>query len=140
MYSCTHWLRPRNSTHSPRIWTHIRGRYWSAKIDDICLEPPDLSFLNARDAASKIPICWAFLGVKIKHDGNTEKERVVKSSLHETSTDQLGNRAVVWGQGVTKKWRLSWLTNSALVYEPKCGGRGSCGVSANKYSCTKEPK
>ncbi len=33
-------------------------------------------------------------------------------------------------------FRLSWLTNSALVYEPKCGGRGSCGVSANEYSCT----
>ncbi len=24
--------------------------------------------------------------------------------------------------GVTKRCRLSWLTNSALVYEPKCGG------------------
>jgi hypothetical protein len=33
----------------------------------------------------------------------------------------------------------SWLTNSALVYEPKCGGRGwSCGVSADEYSCTTE--
>jgi len=27
-------------------------------------------------------------------------------------------------QGVTKRCRLSWLTNSALVYEPKCGGGG----------------
>jgi hypothetical protein len=28
---------------------------------------------------------------------------------------------------------------SALVYEPKCGGReGSCGVSANEYCCTQE--
>ncbi len=27
-------------------------------------------------------------------------------------------------QGVTKRCRLSWLTNSALVYEPKCGGKG----------------
>jgi hypothetical protein len=27
-------------------------------------------------------------------------------------------------QGVTKRCRLSWLTNSALVYESKCGGRG----------------
>jgi hypothetical protein len=25
-------------------------------------------------------------------------------------------------QAVTKRCRLSWLTNSALVYEPKCGG------------------
>jgi hypothetical protein len=40
-------------------------------------------------------------------------------------------------QGVIKRCRLSWLTNSALVYEPKCGGAGggSCGVSANEY-CT----
>ncbi len=27
-------------------------------------------------------------------------------------------------QGVTRRCRLSCLTNSALVYEPKCGGRG----------------
>ncbi len=26
-------------------------------------------------------------------------------------------------QRFTKRCRLSWLTNSALVYEPKCGGR-----------------
>ncbi len=34
--------------------------------------------------------------------------------------------------------RLYWLTNSALVYEPKCMGMGGgwgCGVSANEYSC-----
>ncbi len=43
-------------------------------------------------------------------------------------------------QGVTKRCRLSWLTNSALVYESKCGGRGGggCGVSANEYSCAHE--
>jgi hypothetical protein len=39
VHSCTelttHWLRPRNPP--PRIWAHIRGRYWSAKIDDISL-------------------------------------------------------------------------------------------------------
>jgi hypothetical protein len=39
--------------------------------------------------------------------------------------------------GVTKRCRLSWLTNSALVYEPKCGGRGwgVAGALANEYSC-----
>ncbi len=35
--------------------------------------------------------------------------------------------------GVTKRCRLSWMTNSALVYEPKWGG-GGCGFSANEYS------
>jgi hypothetical protein len=24
----------------PRIWAHIKGHYWSAKIDDISLRPP----------------------------------------------------------------------------------------------------
>ncbi len=39
-------------------------------------------------------------------------------------------------QGVTKRCRLSFLTNSALVYEPKCRGRREgCGVSANEHSC-----
>jgi hypothetical protein len=46
-------------------------------------------------------------------------------------------------QGVTERCRLSWLTYSDLVYEPKCGedraGRGGgCGVSANEYSCACE--
>ncbi len=27
---------------TPRSWAHIRGRYWSAKIDDISLWPSDL--------------------------------------------------------------------------------------------------
>jgi hypothetical protein len=34
------------------------------------------------------------------------------------------------GAGVTKRCRLSWLTNSALVYEPKCEGR--VGVSGSQ--------
>ncbi len=44
--SCTHWLRPRRLISEtpqpplPRIWAHIRGRYWSAMIDDIFLWPP----------------------------------------------------------------------------------------------------
>ncbi len=37
-------------------------------------------------------------------------------------------------QGVTKRCRLSWLTNSALVYEPKCGGRG--GVAGSQPMST----
>ncbi len=35
VHSCSHWLRP-------RIWAHIRGRYWSAKIDGNSLWPPGL--------------------------------------------------------------------------------------------------
>ncbi len=42
--------------------------------------------------------------------------------------------ATVLKTGVTEICRLSWLTNSALVNEPKCGV-GSCEASANEYSC-----
>ncbi len=31
-------------------------------------------------------------------------------------------------QGVTKRCRLSWLTNSTLVYEPKSGGGGGTAI------------
>jgi hypothetical protein len=31
VHSCTHWQPP---PLSPHIWPHIRGRYWSAKVDD----------------------------------------------------------------------------------------------------------
>jgi hypothetical protein len=37
--------------------------------------------------------------------------------------------------GATKRCCLSWLTNSALVYEHAGGGEGGCSVSANEYSC-----
>ncbi len=44
--------------------------------------------------------------------------------------------------GVIKRCRLSWLTNGALVYEPKCGVRvGELrGFSQNEYSFTQEAK
>ncbi len=37
-------------------------------------------------------------------------------------------------QGDTKRCRLSWLTNNALVYETKCGGRG--GVTGSQPMST----
>ncbi len=42
-------------------------------------------------------------------------------------------------QGVTKRCRLSWLTNTPIGPEytrSNAGKRWSCGVSANEYSCT----
>ncbi len=38
-------------------------------------------------------------------------------------------------QGVTKRCRLSWLTNSALAYEPQCGEWGA-GLSQWVQLCT----
>jgi hypothetical protein len=39
-------------------------------------------------------------------------------------------------QGVTKRWHISWMTNSALVYEPKCGGEGGGGVAGGVHLYT----
>ncbi len=43
-------------------------------------------------------------------------------------------------QGATKRCRLSWLTNSALVYEPirgeRGGGGGGVSVNSYRYGCT----
>jgi hypothetical protein len=36
--------------------------------------------------------------------------------------------ADVFNQVMTKRCRLSWLTNSAQVYEPKCEGGGGGGL------------
>ncbi len=38
---CTAVLIGWNPQHHPRIWAHIRGHYWSAKIDNISLWHPD---------------------------------------------------------------------------------------------------
>jgi hypothetical protein len=44
-------------------------------------------------------------------------------------------------QGVTKRCRLSWLTNSALVYEPKCGrGEGVAESQPISTAVHMEPK
>ncbi len=62
-----------------------------------------------------------------------------KSSQKVTKIIRMALRVFSWrllkGRelGVTKKCRLSKLTNSALVFEPKCGGKGG-------GCCTQEPK
>jgi hypothetical protein len=55
----------------------------------------------------------AFVEIPIQDAGN----RHVNMDLRDTVTS---------AQGVAKRWRLSWLANSALAYEPKCG-RGGWG-------------
>ena len=37
VHSCTHWLRLRDSPLPPAYELVLRGRYWSAKINDISL-------------------------------------------------------------------------------------------------------
>jgi hypothetical protein len=75
---------------------------------------------------------------------DSEKIRVMHNLIcnHKHFTDAIRGLAIKQymgkTQGVTTRCRLSWLTHSAFVYEPKCGGRGELGggVSANEYRCT----
>ncbi len=48
----------------------------------------------------------------------------INYSVPHLKSQKRGVTKVPFIQGVTKKCRLSWLPNIALVYEPKCGGRG----------------
>ncbi len=45
-----------------------------------------------------------------------------------------------YDQGVTKRCRLSWLTNSALVDGPKCGGRGGVAGSHSQPMSAAVPR
>ncbi len=83
-------------------------------------------------------LCCQVLQFNVRYCGLFFCLALYLSRLPNPAPEQL---SVGLTQGVTKRCRLSWLTNSVLVYEPKCGGEGgSCGVSANEYSCTQEPK
>ncbi len=42
-------------------------------------------------------------------------------------------------QGVTKRCRLSWLTNNALAYEPKCGRGGLAGSQPMSTAVHRSP-
>jgi hypothetical protein len=48
-----YWLRPRNP--SPLILADIRGRYWSAKIDDISWWPPEYRLDEIRVLHTEYP-------------------------------------------------------------------------------------
>ncbi len=55
--------------------------------------------------------------------------------------ESFASHANVLYQGVTKKCRPSWLTNSALVYEPKCMERGGvAGSQPMRTAVYMEPK
>jgi hypothetical protein len=41
---CIHWMRALNSPPPPHLGSHIRAPYWSAKIDDISMQPPGQMF------------------------------------------------------------------------------------------------
>jgi hypothetical protein len=56
VHNCSHWLRPRNPHPPPPAFGLIyEGRYWSAKIEEISLKPPD-STANLQDLGDPAPV------------------------------------------------------------------------------------
>jgi hypothetical protein len=77
-------------------------------------------------------------GFKITEGVNEEAQRCFLSSYSGLTPPPPPptQPPILYGRGSQRDVVYPWLTNSALVYEPKCGGRGGCGVSANEYNCT----
>jgi hypothetical protein len=74
----------------------------------------------------------SYVVIALKSEGGKE----ITSILADKYCIILINEAIdTVNAGVTRKCRLSWLTNSALVYEPKWGGGGGYRFSANEYGC-----
>jgi hypothetical protein len=73
-------------------------------------------------------VSYLFLGWFANFSGNCAEFRLCPSSCR-FQICKLTDRLKTSDQGVTKRYHLSWLTDSALVYEPKCGGRGGVAVS-----------
>ncbi len=73
---------------------------------------------------------------------NSQHSSPEKYPLVPSSRDRLVLSArLYFKQGVTKRCRLSLLTNSALVIHVQMRGEGgSCGVSASEYSCAHHVK
>ncbi len=83
----------------------VLGR-WSAKIDDISLQPHG----PCPTVTSRFV---------------TENQRGVEDRSSFFALPMLRDSLLIYVEhGVTKKCRLSWLTNTALLYEPKGGERG----------------
>ncbi len=70
----------------------------------------------------------------IVKDENNKITRIL--TLFKYSTNSFDCRIpITKSRGSQRDVYISWLTNSALVHEPKCVGRvGGCEVSANEYS------
>ncbi len=89
------------------------------------------SSLNVRQKAAVATLCTLWL-------------KVCDASLFHSSISLSHTRIYSYvdnfRQVVTKICRLTWLTNSALVDEPKCGVEGGAAGSQPMSTDTQEPK
>ncbi len=114
----------------PIVWINCKEVFLNVLFWNRALSPAALiSFLK-----------WAKVGLML-NSCVTGKEDKVEERKPFLSSLLLLPSAWGWGglcgrQGITKRCRLSWPTNSALVYiRVQMRGRGCRGASANEHSC-----
>ena len=85
-----------------------------------------------------------FGGIHPAYRNGVARDRNEKCKCNRVIKGQNGeiNQLIDRQQGVTKRCSLSWLTNSALVNEPKCGGGGKkvAGSQPMSTAVHMEPK
>jgi hypothetical protein len=112
------------------IWPSIAGL---STTEDIMRSNMLLGTLNLHIAEIACIVLYMICHVKVitliwpPIAGLSRTEDIMRSymllgTLNLHITDTINKN--MYCQGVTKRCRLSWLTNTAIVYEPKCGERG----------------
>ncbi len=89
-------------------------------------------------------MAWIFISGRTGHPAHHGDEGGVRQGEgvggHQPWHEHHGKHRVSGDQAVTKRCHLSWLTNSALVYEPLCrGGGGLRDLSQWEQLCTWSP-
>jgi hypothetical protein len=107
-------------------------KYLNVDSDELNSNASTLVISSKKPTVKILELGATFLPSLSRHPSNTRRYPCMVTA---TVT------GMATGHGVTKRCRLSLLTNSALVYESKCGGRG--GVAGSQPVSTAmhmEPK
>jgi hypothetical protein len=121
----TGFHHPRTKTLSLAFFVFCRSILSASTVEDHCLYCSGYQFMNGLTRVPRVGVhvfmtarvFWTifefFLSYLVEIFGFAIVFHILLPQ----------GKTVLVNQGDTKRCRLSWLTISALVYEPKCGGR-----------------
>jgi hypothetical protein len=100
---------------------HILGVRLSTKKPSWCKK-------DSTEFESRLSTAWRFRRLSLQWNGFIVRMNVTLWKKIGWRPLNLDIWHILWAnEGVIRRCRLSWLTNSAIVYEPKCGGMGGGG-------------